>query len=464
MPQPSIDTAEIERVVRAWIDTVERHGDAAPDRASAIKVTSDLGFPNLPAAARRLARGVTLGLIDRETALKFPRVKGPLANEPVSAQVGAQDRDPAKPRASGEIVELEKARREIARLKAERDELARSAADKSAFDEILANVTAAPCSPPDLFAAYHTAGRGAGAQVPFLLSGDWHLGEVVNAGQSGGYSYNSTIAEKRIAATVDKFLAVCDSQENSNGYPGAVVCMLGDLVSGKLHPELAESDEYEILPSIMRARDLAVSMLDAIAHHFDTLFVPCAVGNHGRVFDRKPRAKGYAERNADWLIYELLKDHYRGNDKICIATAETGEVGFEIMGHRFLATHGDRLGAKGGDGIIGAIGPIMRGTLKTSASLASMGEPFDTALMGHWHQPLWLQGAIVNGALKGPDEYASRMLRAVANPASQSAFILHQHHGIKRREELTFDDEGVPDEAEAPAPHEGAPWVSVGRH
>ena len=52
------------------------------------------------------------------------------------------------------------------------------------------------------------------------------------------------------------------------------------------------------------------------------------------------------------------------------------------------------------------LGPIMRGKFKVGRSEAEIGRPFDTLLIGHWHQALMLKGVIVNGALKGFDEYA----------------------------------------------------------
>jgi hypothetical protein len=39
----------------------------------------------------------------------------------------------------------------------------------------------------------------------------------------------------------------------------------------------------------------------------------------------------------------------------------TNDVHYRVYALRFLFNHGDTLGVKGGDGIIGAIGPIMRG-------------------------------------------------------------------------------------------------------
>ena len=43
------------------------------------------------------------------------------------------------------------------------------------------------------------------------------------------------------------------------------------------------------------------------------------------------------------------------------------EVYYRVYGEWYLAVHGDMLGVQGGDGMIGAIGPIMRGTKKKIA-------------------------------------------------------------------------------------------------
>jgi hypothetical protein len=75
------------------------------------------------------------------------------------------------------------------------------------------------------------------------------------------------------------------------------------------------------------------------------------------------------------------------------ASRKTADCAFNIFGHRYLLTHGDSLGTKGGDGIIGALGPIMRGTLKTHRSEAQIGRDFDTLLIGHWHQYITLPGS-----------------------------------------------------------------------
>jgi hypothetical protein len=50
--------------------------------------------------------------------------------------------------------------------------------------------------------------------------------------------------------------------------------------------------------------------------------------------------------------------------------------------------------------------------------------------MGHWHTYLALSDVIVNGSLKGYDEYARLAMRAPYEPPIQALFFVHPEHGI----------------------------------
>ena len=75
-------------------------------------------------------------------------------------------------------------------------------------------------------------------------------------------------------------------------------------------------------------------------------------------------------------------------------------------------------GVKGGDGLIGSLGPIMRGAIKTGRAERSVGRDFDVLLLAHFHQAIWqpASGIIVNGAFKGHDEYARKQRYSFAPP------------------------------------------------
>jgi hypothetical protein len=74
------------------------------------------------------------------------------------------------------------------------------------------------------------------------------------------------------------------------------------------------------------------------------------------------------------------------NPDVRIDIRDSNDVHYRVYALRFLLNHGDMLGVKGGDGIIGAIGPIMRGEIKKSGQSAALGLKYDINIMKHWHQ------------------------------------------------------------------------------
>ena len=309
--------------------------------------------------------------------------------------------------------------------------------------ESIFRLTATPADPPDWL--IRVAPLSKSALVPLTLWSDWHIGEVVTAGEVNGVNeYNLTIAEARIRKLVDRTIDLCFRHMTNPEYPGIIVNLLGDIVSGDIHVELSETNETELFPVILWARDRLIWALRTLADHFGQVFVPCAPGNHGRM-TRKPQAKRYVFKNADWLLFCLLERHFKdvGDTRIQFMIPDTGECLYRVFEHRYMGIHGDDLGVRGGDGIIGAIGPIMRGEIKLHASQAHIARDYDTALMGHWHQLLWLQRAIVNNTLKGYDEFARRFLRAPAAPPSQALWFQHRARGITARWEVHVEDAPV---------------------
>jgi len=68
-------------------------------------------------------------------------------------------------------------------------------------------------------------------------------------------------------------------------------------------------------------------------------------------------------------------------------------------------THGDQF--RGVSGISGIQTPLALGAFRKSKRQQAVNDPFDTMLIGHFHQYMTIPGIIVNGSLKGYDEYAS---------------------------------------------------------
>lgn len=266
--------------------------------------------------------------------------------------------------------------------------------------------------------------------TPVTIWSDFHWGEVIDSAQINNInSYDMGIAQRRLRRLTEKTIQLCNREKNAGQMPGIVVCLGGDMVSGDIHAELVETNELPTMPVLLDLLGHLITALTHLASHFGRVFVPCAYGNHGRN-THKVRAKNSAYTNFDWLLYNLLEKHFENDDRIQFLVPEGTDAFFHVHGHRFLLTHGNMLGVRGGDGIIGALGPIIRGDVKTRRQADDIELPYDTLLMGHWHQFLPLPHVVVNGSLKGFDEFAKDFLRARPEPPRQALLMVVPDYGI----------------------------------
>ena len=262
---------------------------------------------------------------------------------------------------------------------------------------------------------------------------DWHWGEVVAREQVGGVNtFNRKVAETRVQRLVAHTIDLCKNHMTNPNYPGIVVCLGGDFITGAIHEELAVTNWGTVQQQFIEVQGQLEAALRTIADAFGKVFVVGVVGNHGRD-TIKPRFKNRVYENYEWNLYCQLERTFKADKRFLFQVPGETDAFFTVYGHRFLLTHGDCLGVGGGDGIIGALGPITRGTVKVGRSEAQIGRDFDTLLMGHWHTYIPRGEAvnvIVNGTLKGYDEYARLKLRVPYSRPSQALWFMHPEHGV----------------------------------
>lgn len=342
-------------------------------------------------------------------------------------------------------------RDENTRLRAALKSAHREANSEDILRDVIGAVAAAPSTPPAWTTEEPRRERGKPTpEVPIFCLADWHLGEVVEPAEVFGWnSYNMEIAQERAHRAVDGALNLCFGHHTGN-YPGIVLPLLGDFVSGGLHPELKATDEEEVIPAAIAGIDWLEEVVKRLAGRFARVYVPCVAGNHGRG-TAKPEFKRYYKKNFDWLIYQMLARRFAGDKRVHFDVRPANEVHFRVFNERYNLQHGDMLGVRGGDGIIGAIGPIMRGEVKKSGQSSAVGLGFDKLIIGHWHQRLWLPRAIVCNTLKGFDEYAKNQLGAKPDRPSQNLWFVHPSQGQTSHWDVYVD--------EKPAP--AREWVSV---
>lgn len=270
--------------------------------------------------------------------------------------------------------------------------------------------------------------------MPMVEWSDWHCGETVDLRETGGLNeFNQKIFRARVESLVNNIIYLLRDYSGTNPeFPGIWVLLGGDMVSGLIHEELVETNWGNIVDQAMEVGGAIIGALRRLAEEFKKVFVVGVVGNHGRT-TKKPTAKGRALDSYDRAVYKSIQRHFADDPRFHITIPDDTDFLFKVYGHRFLLTHGDSLGVKGGDGIIGALGPIARGAVKLRNSESQIGRDFDTIVMGHWHQYIPrgdALGVIVNGALKGYDEYARIVLRARFARPSQALWLVSPRHGI----------------------------------
>lgn len=154
---------------------------------------------------------------------------------------------------------------------------------------------------------------------------------------------------------------------------------------------------------------------------------------------------GFASHNTnyEWNLYCQLERHFLRDKRIQFMIPGETDAHFTVAGHRYMLTHGDMLGVRGGDGIIGALGPVARGAIKVGRSEAQIGRDFDTMIMCHYHTYIPRSEAcavIVNGSMKGYDEYVRLQLRVPYSRPSQALWFTHPKHGITAQWQIYLED------------------------
>lgn len=263
--------------------------------------------------------------------------------------------------------------------------------------------------------------------IPVLLCSDFHYGENVNPNEvPDGNCYSPNVANTRW----DRLIHRTIQKTRTKGKPvkGMVVCFLGDDVSGDIHDELKETNNKTPLDACLDVAGQKIKMLEAFQKEYGQVWVISVMGNHGRT-NKKPQSKGLAEHNYDSLITAIVERHFKSNNKVTFYTPKSGEAYFELYGYNFLATHGDRIGSRGGQGFIGCSATIARGQQKTRQAYAQIGKPVDWLLIGHFHTPMLLEHTIANGTTVGYSQYA-RDLRLEPSFPSQTLFFVDDKYGV----------------------------------
>ncbi len=272
-----------------------------------------------------------------------------------------------------------------------------------------------------------------------LLLGDLHIGETVDPEQTAGISvFNVDIARRRIQYTVDTAISIAREKMSQYHFRRLVVPILGDVVSGIIHDELRVNDELGIVGQLIVAVEILAEALLKLCQEFEEVHVPCVVGNHGRVTEER-YFKGKATNNYDYLVYKMLEMMLADQPNLTWDIPKSFFTVVHVENESFLLLHGDVVKSWMGIPFYG----LQRAYLKWRALHADYGFPFKHMIVGHYHNPnmqtIVRYELIINGCIKGGDEYSIGAIAAACDPV-QIMFGVHPRKGITHRWYLNSRD------------------------
>lgn len=281
-------------------------------------------------------------------------------------------------------------------------------------------------------------------EIPMLLTSDFQCGEVIRPEEIDFPNrYNGDVFVERYRSLVDTAIKLAELHDPQMRYPGFVYNRGGDAISGNIHADLAETQSLTCIEQVKLVATEEIRGLELLLDAFPQVTVYSVPGNHDRT-TFKPRAKRYVDLSYDDLTLFTMEQYFkaRGEKRITFSAPRSGDAYYAVFNTRFLLTHGDRMGSRGGQGFIGPAATIMRGIQKIRQQYARQGKAVDYVMHGHYHVAMDLPNGISNGSLAGFSEYAKNELRAEPELPSQSMWFVHPHWGITSRRRIQVDRQG----------------------
>jgi hypothetical protein len=314
---------------------------------------------------------------------------------------------------------------EIARLRKHRDSLAGQnlrlterleELEKSlSIVETIEDIT---ISPPHWLVP--SSPKRSSATLVVMLS-DTHFDEVVNPDEMEGLNaYNREIAVMRMEKWAQNVIKLSRHYLSGVSYDGVVVILGGDIFTGDIHEELSITNDDTMIGSLLFWSEQLAAAIEMLTNEFKKCHVVSVVGNHGRT-TRKPRMKQRVKTNFDWLLAKMVERHFSRDKRVTFTIPESADAFINIYEHGHLITHGDQV--SGGGGIGGIYPPIMRMRARKEGRYLQTGKSFKTLWLGHWHQYISTPSMVVNGSMKGFDEYAMIMGFSFEQPQQALAII-----------------------------------------
>lgn len=278
-------------------------------------------------------------------------------------------------------------------------------------------------SPVDIEPRKHKVSGSASAM---LALGDWHVEERVDPSTVNSFNeHNPTLASKKIKTTVQKAVELLNAERSMSKIGELVLCLLGDFITGYIHPELEESNYLSPTEACLFCEDHITGAIDFLLKESGVkrIIVPAVVGNHGRTTMKMRIGTSY-KNSFEWYMYKHLENCYR-NDPRVVWKVENGYHNYlPVQGKLVRIHHGHAFKYQGG--IQGPAVPIRRKVAQWDTQKTAW---MDLCGHLHTHEVISAGKVVLNGCLIGYGAYGEFAVGGKC-PAMQTLIVVDKDRDI----------------------------------
>jgi hypothetical protein len=324
--------------------------------------------------------------------------------------------------------ELARLRSEVATLKSRyKAALAQIDKERGRADALVAlkGISATPHKPP-------VVGRNKKhAATMVLLISDVHCEETVRAESVNGTNfYDLDVCDARLAELQQRFLAMLEHERGLASIDRVVLWLGGDMISGMIHPELAEENSLHPLAAIRWIGERLRGFIDAVSGSAREVVVATSCGNHGRTTEKLRTNE--ADTSYEHHLYLTMRAaESRKNVRWHVGEGHLNYLDLDGFAMRFC--HGHAVKFQGGIGGVHV-------PLKKAIAAWDTTQRADLTCIGHWHQFSVGRNYVTNGSVIGPSAYSVRIKAEGGEHPCQAAIVIdHERNEMTKAYRIFCD-------------------------
>lgn len=287
----------------------------------------------------------------------------------------------------------------------------------------------------DTFTIKPSASKRTNEATLWMVASDWHIEEHVSPDMVNDLnSYDLNESKRRATLFFQRGLRLMRMFAQDIAIPQVVMPLIGDMISGSIHEDLAESNLLPPTDAAMRWVEYVASGLEFLLAETKqagtTFYLPCHTGNHGRM-TKEQRIQTEAGNSLERIMYAQLAAHFRHESRVTFNIASSYHSFVKCYDMNVRVHHGHAIKYHGGVG-----GPTI--AINKAINEWNTARRADLDVFGHLH---WYNDAdnfVSNGSLIGHAPYTVRIKGKYQKP-KQALFLIDKKRGKSISAPIMFD-------------------------